>query len=166
MKIKSIIVAICGLAAPAWAQDAPSPLDPLYACRAIADPGARLACFDQNAAQIQSDERTGAVVSIDKTKAASIQRKAFGFSLPALPKLGLPSGGAEIETIEALLLGMTPLGEGQFMYTLDNGQVWVQIDDRIERAKLPNTVTIKKAAMGSFLLKVGDQRAVRVKRAQ
>ncbi len=166
MKQVWAMAAVVMLGGAAYAADTSSPLDPLYACRAISDPAARLSCFDENTAKIQGAERAGEVVSIDKTKAESIQREAFGFHMPSLPKLGLPGSGADLEAIQASLTQMIPLGEGQYIFQLDNGQVWEQIDDRVDRPRMPATVTVKKGAMGSYLLKVGNQRAVRVKRAQ
>lgn len=166
MKQLWVMMAAIGMAGAAHAADTASPLDPLYACRAITDPTERLACFDQNSATIERAEKAGDVVSIDKSKAESIKREAFGFHMPSLPKLGLPGSGADLEAIQASLTQMIPLGEGQYIFRLDNGQVWEQIDDRIDRPRMPATVTVKKGAMGSYLLKIGDQRAVRVRRAQ
>ncbi len=161
------LLGLCALALTTPAAAETTPLSPLYACQAITDAAARLACFDQTAATIKTQEDSGAVVSVDKSRAERIQREAFGFNLPSLPKLGLPGSGADVEAVQATLVGLSPLGEGHYLFRLDNGQVWEQVDDRLERPRaLPTPITIKKAAMGSYLLKIGTQRAVRVRRAQ
>ena len=161
------LLGLCALALAAPAAAETTPLSPLYACQAMADAAARLTCFDQAAAAIKANEDSGAVVSVDKSRAERMQREAFGFNLPSLPKLGLPGSGADVEAVQATLVGLSPLGEGHYLFRLDNGQVWEQVDDRLDRPRaLPAAVIIKKAALGSYLLKIGDQRAVRVRRAQ
>jgi hypothetical protein len=55
---------------------------------------------------------------------------------------------------------------GTYRFTMENGQVWEQTDtyDLGRTLKGPFTAEVRKAAIGSFMLKVGDRPAVRAKR--
>ena len=54
---------------------------------------------------------------------------------------------------------------GEKTITLENGQVWKQTDSDSFRAKIGDTVIIKRASLGSFLMKKKDSnRTIRVKR--
>ena len=50
--------------------------------------------------------------------------------------------------------------------TLDNGQVWRQLDNRPMHLKTGEAVVVREASLGSFLLeKQSGSRSIRVKRA-
>ncbi len=148
----------------ALAED-PTPLSPVVACRDIADPADRLACYDQQVGALKAAQDKGEIVAYDKDKVKTVQREAFGFSLPSLPKLGLP--GEDIDSVDVLVTKMRHVGGETWIFFLDNGQIWEQIDDRLSRPRrLPIEASIRTAAFGSYLMKVGDQRAVRVRRVQ
>ena len=54
---------------------------------------------------------------------------------------------------------------GSKTVTLENGQIWKLTDVDVFRAKVGDTVVIKRAALGSFLMnEVNSKRAYRVKR--
>jgi hypothetical protein len=63
-------------------------------------------------------------------------------------------------------LGRRPTGE--LVVNLADGQVWSQVesDDSRSRVKVGDTVTIRKASLGSYLLVGPDRVAVRVKRVK
>ncbi len=77
--------------AAAWAQETQetSPLTGIYACADIVDDAARLACFDGAVKSLKSAEETGQFVTVDGKKVKNLERNAFGFNLPNLPKLRL-----------------------------------------------------------------------------
>ncbi len=148
------------------AQERPETLARLMDCRGIADNTARLACFDTAAGALDTAERQGDVVVIDRAGVAETRRQLFGFEMPSLPRLFGPEGGAEIDAIESTLQGASLVGEGRWVFRLEDGSVWRQIDS--ERVRFQNRpgqpVRVRKATLGSFLLTVGDSRAVRVRR--
>jgi hypothetical protein len=78
-------------AAPIGAAQEAVPLQPLIACREIADDADRLACFDAAVAAIAGDEvETGErLVVVDLDDAEAIERDGFGLNLPSLPRLSL-----------------------------------------------------------------------------
>lgn len=148
------------------AQDRPETLARLMACRAVADNAARLTCFDSAAGALDTAERQGDVVVIDRAGVEETRRQLFGFEMPSLPRLFGPEGVVELESIDSTLQGASLVGEGRWVFRLADGSVWRQIDS--ERVRFQNrpgqTVQVRKAALGSFLLTVDGSRAVRVRR--
>jgi len=203
---------------PAWA----APLDPVYACAEVEDSTARLACYDAAVGRLQQAEASGELTTVLRSEVEAVERDAFGFNLPALPRLkGLFGGGdkssktakpserdaltapviksesasltrevdanqslseavlrpaREIEDIRNITLGLRSTkefgGSKKIRFYLDNGQVWDQQDTR--RVRIPkdkagrtNTVEIRKASLGSYLLRVnGEGAAIRVRRVR
>lgn len=148
------------------AQERPETLARLMACRAVADGAARLACYDAAAGALDAAEREGELVVIDRAGVAETRRQLFGFEMPSLPRLFGPDGGGEIDSIDTTLQGASRNNENRWVFRLADGGVWRQIDS--ERVRFENRpgepVRVRKATLGSFLLTVGDSRAVRVRR--
>ena len=147
-------------------QDRPETLERLMACRGIADNTARLTCFDTAAGALDTAQRQGDVVVIDRAGVAETRRQLFGFEMPSLPRLFGPEGTVEIDSIESTLQSASLVGEGRWVFRLADGSVWRQIDS--ERVRFENRpgqpARVRKASLGSFLLTVGGSRAVRVRR--
>ncbi len=134
--------------------DYKSPLSGLYDCAEIGDNMQRLACFDKMAASLQLAEEKKEIVTIDAQAAKKIKKEAFGFHLPSLPKLGLPTIGAD-NKIDSVVLDVKSIGfvHNKYIITFENGQVWEQSGGRLNyvpKGKL--TATIKPKSMGSFVL--------------
>ncbi|MDP3782909.1 MAG: hypothetical protein Q8Q79_08320, partial [Sphingopyxis sp.] len=92
----------CVVAAPAAAKDKDAPVRPaqiqeLYACRDIADPAARLACFDREVGELSAADTAREITFTDRETAKKARRGLFGFSFP---KLGGIFGGDEDEVKE------------------------------------------------------------------
>jgi nucleoside phosphorylase len=147
-------------------QERPETLERLMACRGIADNAARLTCFDTAAGALDTAQRQGDVVVIDRAGVAETRRQLFGFEMPSLPRLFGPEGAVEIDSIESTLQSASLVGEGRWVFRLADGTVWRQIDtERVRFTNRPGqTVRVRKATLGSFLLTVDDSRAVRVRR--
>jgi len=156
--------ALSGQSAPA--QERPETLERLMACRSVADSVARLACFDAAAGALDTAQQQGELVVMDRAQVNHTRRQLFGFEMPALPQLFGPEGAVEIDSIDSTLQSASLVGEGRWVFRLADGGVWRQIDS--ERVRFQNRpgqpVRIRKASLGSFLLTVGDSRAVRVRR--
>ena len=74
--------------AAATAKDPPkqSPLvGALEACRAIADPTQRLACYDKQAGALLDAAQTGDVAVVDKAEVRKARKSLFGFTMPNIP---------------------------------------------------------------------------------
>src|SRR4051812_1363572 len=53
-------------------------------CRAVSDPNARLACYDEAVSRLDQAESSGQVVVLDREAAKEVKRQAFGFSIPSI----------------------------------------------------------------------------------
>lgn len=173
--ITSAALALAG-AATAEAQT-PTPeaggLSGLFACTQISEDSARLACFDQAAATLRASDEVGEVRVIDLAAAKQIDQESFGFSLPSLNTILAPKKTAaslretRIDRITATIQSVRISPSGAAVITLENGQVWRQIDlERPYALKVGASVQIAKAALGSFLLTVKSSGRYRVRREQ
>lgn len=153
-------------AAGAAPQDRPEILERLIACRGITDSAARLACYDGAAGAIDSAERQGELVVIDRAQAAETRRQLFGFEVSSLPRLLGGGEGEEIRAIESTLQSASQMGENRWVFRLADGSVWRQIDSEPVRFqnRSGQEVRVRRASLGSFMLTVGGSRAVRVRR--
>jgi len=159
------------------ALQSPETLAKVYACSEIADSAARLACFDAAVAALKTAQTQGQFAAVDAAGVRQIEREAFGFSLPSLPRLGLPGlrrdgSGAVVapESTPELAMTIARLGyyDGRRSFVMDNGQVWVLIDSKDNRfARVGAAVTVRRALVGSYLMGVdAGGPALRVRRAE
>ena len=166
----AIAIALALTAGGALAQTAPEPdvIKALKACSAIKADGERLACYDKAAQSVTKAQETGDVIIIDKTSARAARRQAFGLTLPTLSILDRGADKAETETLQAVIATARMDAEGRLVMTLEDGAVWRQIDDQsLGKPPRPGaTVEIRKAAMGSYMMKIGSQPAMRVRRSE
>ena len=142
------------------AQSAPtSPLASVYACKGISEPAARLACFDTTVETLSQREAKKEIVAIDSTTAKTFKREAFGFSLPSLPKLGLPSLGDSDDDDDVLEFPVRSVSKTKrgIVITMENGQVWRGVNGRLNYVpKGDLTARISKGAVGSFRLSLSN----------
>lgn len=173
------------LAAPVAAQeqraaDQPAPLpliQQLYDCRAIADPAERLACFDRQVAAVAAAEAARDIRIVDREAVRATRRGLFGFSLGRLNIFG--DGDDEVEDegqdgseavteITATITQFARNDLGKLVFVLDNGQRWIQTDNITGRRdpRVGHSVTIRRAALGSFIASVEGRPGIRVRREQ
>lgn len=128
-------------------QAASSPQD----CAAMADPQARLACYDRLFPPTASPQEV-----------ARQAEKTFGMNVA---KHGLAAEApARIEATVRQVSGEP--GDGR-LFTLDNGQVWRQVEGGVlGRVRPGDRVTVKEAAFSSFLLITPSGVSIRVRRVQ
>jgi hypothetical protein len=171
---RGLLLGVLGaLAAAAAAAAAPSTADMLARCRGIEAPGARLACYD--AAAGRPAEAAASTAPVTMTTPASPppvapapspeatraeQLRNFGLSATQIqPQAQGP------EAIRARIAGLSADRVGHAVVSLDNGQTWLVADDA-SRLEIGQDVTIKRAALGSFLMTTGDRRAYSVRRSR
>jgi hypothetical protein len=160
LALTAALIAPQALAQPATPSKAA--LDKLAACRAQTDPAARLACYDETVPGLLAAEKSGDLIVVDKETVTKVQRESFGFNLPSF-SFGQKKEQA-IEQVESTLreARKTPAG---WRFVLEDGARWDQIDtESLPLAPRPGAkVTIRRAAMGSYMLSVNG-RAIRVAR--
>lgn len=161
--------------APARAQsqagsaNASTPLRALEGCRVLSADAARLACYDRVAAELTAAERSGEVVVVDREQVRAARRQAFGFNLPSLDLFG--RRGATIEAVDRAALVLARAyqdADGKWVMRTQEGQVWRQTDtERLARApRAGSKAEVRRATLGSYLMNVDGQRAIRVRREQ
>jgi hypothetical protein len=144
-------------------------LQAVVECRAIKDREARLNCFDAAAAKLDEAEASGQVVVVEKQQIQTVKREAFGLTLPSLDLFGRSAKSAAAVDVDRVTETVKTARRGpdnRWVVELETGAVWRQIDENeIARDPRPGSkVEIKKAALGSFVMKVDGQSAVRVHR--
>ena len=158
------------VAAPATAKDKEPPARPaqiqeLYACRDIADPAARLACFDREVGELSQADQAREIVFTDKETAKKTRRGLFGFSFP---KLGGIFGGDEdeIKEIDTVIRSVSVDRSGKYALVMEDDAVWTQIDTTAlpRQPKPGQKIHIKTATMGSYFATIEGGRAIRLKR--
>ncbi|MCW5725260.1 MAG: hypothetical protein KIS81_09925 [Maricaulaceae bacterium] len=178
----AILLSVSGAAA---AQQPASPLAPLFECRALTDPMARLACQDAAIEALLESESAGEVVAVTREDIDRDQESRFGFGI-SLPRFGAPrlprgsgeairetagSAGSRVERredgsigrIEGLVVASWRRDpHGKFVIALENGQVWRQAEGsriRIYGSDQPGqmTVTIRTGMFNSYLMQVNGR---------
>jgi hypothetical protein len=123
--------------------------DALRRCAKEGDPTQRLACFD-------------AIVSA----LAEIEADRFGITADVERKRDpVAVQHAKDDTLSGKISGLSRAPEGEWIFTLDNQQVWVQseVSSNLQFA-VGEDVRIQHGAMSSLWLVADKHRKVRVKR--
>ncbi|WP_338574780.1 hypothetical protein V8J38_08275 [Brevundimonas olei] len=169
-KFATLLAVIAGIpmwSSQAFAADQRSPVDEIEACRSIADPALRLPCLDRASERLLQAHKAGELTIIDGAQVREAQRNLFGFNGVTLPSfLGASAEREEISSIQTTLRRASRDGYGQWTFHLADGSEWKQIDNETPRIRDQSgvEVRIRRAAFGSYLMNVGDARAIRVKR--
>jgi hypothetical protein len=173
LRIVSIAAfAACVLAAPTMADDneeaktTPKIFQDVVDCRKIEADYERLACYDRNVTALELAQQTKQVFVADKEQVEKSRRGLFGFSLPKIKIFG--DGGSDGTDIGSITAKITSAREnaGKYIFTLDDGAIWAQTEQGYIglTPKPGQEILIKRAAMGSYLGKVSNGRAFRIKR--
>jgi hypothetical protein len=166
----AVILAAAGLASPAAAQRrGEQPVAPpevftrLTACRDIADPGQRLACFDREVAALAQAQAAREIVVVDRAQVQETRRSLFGLEIPEVGRL---FGEGREDAIEAAITHVAFDQLGRATFQLDSGAVWRQTESRsLRHPPRPGArVRIRRGSLGSYLANVDGQPAIRVLR--
>ncbi len=180
MRIERLLLAMTPIASMGFGSAALAAIDPIDAigvCARISKKDARLECYDQVARDATSGrlQSSGPVAAAPPSNwaapPAAVQAPrpqvapAATFGGEAL-RAGSEADGPD--AIRAEVASSTDNGLGQWRIRLADGAVW-QMTERVSMFRPPaprEVVAIRKASLGSFLMDVGQQGAVRVRRVQ
>jgi len=159
------------ISASATAKD-PPPQSPLVseieACRAIADPAQRLACYDQSAEKLVTAARKGDIAVVDKTEVRKARKSLFGFNMPKIPFFsGDDSADAVSDTLESTIKGVQGIGYGKYRMTIAESDAQWETTETYGTMREPRAgdkIVIKRGPLGSYLLRIGSNRGVKGKR--
>jgi len=155
--------------------------DELAVCRGLPSDEARVLCYD---AAVDRSRQTGgprpepataipaatvepAAAAASSAGSAGIsQEELFGQDSKEVQRTVEEATGSEgIDSLNAQITRLQQSGYDKVLITLDNGQVWQQVDASSLRLKVGDDVMIERAALGSFMLKKkGSKRTMRVSR--
>lgn len=166
----AMILAVA-LPVTASAQDAVVPnsddtIEQLKSCRAIADPTARLACYDREVGIVIAATEDGSLQVVDKADVEETKRGLFGFSLPKIKLFGGEDG--EMTELETTITKSRREGRESWVFTTQEGSVWRIAETKMgwKPPKAGQTVVFKKASMGSYFIRVNGQIGVKGRRIE
>jgi hypothetical protein len=180
--LKIAVLLVCILCAlPCTASE---PLAGLLACRSIGDSAARLACFDRETAALASAPAASlAAPAVPPASQAAVPASLAAAPVPAAPVLdaqqsfGLSGSAiaaneeakgarpAKLAKVESRIVGLALTGNGRTVFTLENSQVWRQLEsDGDMLAKLGDVATISRGLLGSYWLQLKNGRGCKVTR--
>ena len=172
-----ILIVATLAAAPLAAQSPPAGLaagtraqvvQRLSDCRKLTDNTARLTCYDEAAASLEQAEAKGDIVVVDREQARKVRRQAFGFTLPSLAMFEKGEKQEEIDSTTGKVAAARQNGARKWVVKLEDGAVWTQVDasELFADPKPGDPVRIKKASLGSYLMVIGKNGAIRAHREE
>jgi hypothetical protein len=146
---RSIMLVLALASAPVFAAIEPL-ADGLRRCSLETDEGKRLACFDALASALPKIKSDQFGMTVD------IARKRDPVSVSK----------SENESLPGKIAALVEAPRGEYIFTLDNGQIWIQAEQRSIHFEVGEAVQIEHGAMGSLWLAADHHRKTRVKRIQ
>ncbi len=140
----------------------------LRACKDQADPALRLACYDAAAVEVIEEIDKGQLKIVDQAEIRRTRRGLFGFSLPDLGLFGGGDDAPDMDMLETTITSVRYTGDDAFLFKTKEGATW-QVNNapsRLREVRVGNPVVFKKAAMGSYFIRIDGQMGVKGKRVQ
>jgi hypothetical protein len=142
----------------------------LAPCIGISNSADRLACYDKLAGRVSAPKAApvaaapAPAASVAAAPAPAAAPTAEDFGLSKVQKAASSSSPPEIKSVTAKVAGFGHSPNRRTQITLDNGQVWEYEDDPDSLLSIGDPVTIKRAALGSFILLTPTKHSHRVRR--
>lgn len=155
--------------APAFAQvdQPPAALSELTKCRAVTQDEARLRCYDAAAGALATATSSGSLIVVDKDDVRRTRRSLFGLSLPNMPFFkGDRSAEEEVDEINGTVKSARVLRGDKWLVELASGGTWQSTESATRQPdpKAGDSVKIRRASLGGFMLSVEGRRSVRALR--
>jgi len=174
----TMLATALAFATVAAAQDEGAPrtdhVGALKDCRAITDPAQRLACYDGAVAQVVAATEAGDLRFVDREDVRQTRRRLFGFSLP---NLGIFGGGddereeheEQMDMLESRITSVRYLSQNSFTFRIEDGDAVWQVNEapsRLRQVRVGAPVVFKRAALGSYFVRIDGQMGVKGRRIQ
>ena len=167
MRIASVSLAVLLLAPtqPALANQAK---DGIERCAAIAEPGGRLASFDELARVMQAHHggRDRDAMPATAPAAPPSDRQAqFGLDQRQI-RAQDPTLEQPVEQITAQVSSIQMFGPGYWTIAMAGGAVWrtTELVPSFRQPRAGQAVVVRKGVLGDYMLVVGNQAAMRINR--
>lgn len=165
--MKKLLLPLLFLAQPALTAD-----QALTECRQIEGIAERVVCYDKivdSHFPTDSSDRVEITAPPEATQSNLVPdaQSLFGTNDAEAKRLVETSLAIEqISEIEAIITDVRRSSNKKLTVTLDNGQVWHQLDSQRMPLKSGEAVIVRKASLSSYLMeKQSGSRSIRVKRA-
>lgn len=155
-----VIVLIVTGASTATADDS---ADRLRACVSEPDDGRRLDCYDRAMGRPTVPMTTGQPAKPSVAPQLSAEER-FGLDAEQARRKQNLEQTPELERLTTTVTKITQRPKGELVMTLANGQIWAQKQAQSFAVDVGDTITIKSAALGSFIMSTASGRATRVTR--
>jgi len=166
----ALAAALAATGAPALAQGNLG--DQLQVCARIGSKSARLECYDSVASAARQGGAaagSGAVAPGDSQGAPPpVAAGPTGFGAEQVARPAAPPGAAEPGEVEVAVVSARDNGLDMWQFSLADGAVW-RMTERVANFRPPapdERVRIRRGALGSYLMRVGQQASVRVERVR
>ncbi len=131
--------------------------DAQHPCAHVRNDTDRLACYDQAFGK--------PAASADPT--APAPKEQFGFTEKEMARNTGQSATAAPDSVTAAIKSLDRRHDGKFVVTLDNAQVWAQSEINSQAdVEIGDSVTVRRGALGSYLLVTKAGIGTRVKRVK
>jgi hypothetical protein len=169
--MKKLLLALLFLAQPALTAE-----EVLTKCRQIEEIAERVVCYDKIVDSQFPNDSSDADSSVKVEETPPPEATESNVIPDAESLFGTNDAEAkrlvetllaieQISEIEAIVTDVRESANEKLTVTLDNGQSWRQVDNQPMRLKSGETVIVRKASLGSFLMeKQSGSRSIRVKR--
>ncbi len=169
MHLRAFAIAAVLSSTSALAQPAKDgPLSGLAACRAVADPAARVACYDKAVDALSAATAAKEVVVLDRRQVRETKRGLFGFNIGRLPFFGDGDDGpeskqeAEIDTTVSSVRGS---GYGKYQFTVEGGARWETTEAASTFSLRPgDRIKLQRGSLGGYFVKSARGKRVAAKR--
>ena len=156
---------------PLPATEAVDPLAGLRNCAAQTDDARRLVCYD---AAMRGSKSPAPAAAASPAAAAAVAvtpttEDSFGYrgNLAREHLDAQEDKTPKLKQLAAQVTAVSTQPHGEFIITLDNGQVWAQKGPELNvKLKVSDSVTIKAGSLGSFMLVAPTGRSTRVARVR
>lgn len=143
-------------------QSAPNPLAELQRCESISDKDHKLGCYQAESARLVQLYQSGQITISTVEDQRRLAEEHFGrrAAPPASESV------APLERLETTLSSSSVNGNGKRVYSLADGSIWEQTDQNPTRITpaAGSTAAVRRGALGSYFIKVGNSPEIRVRR--
>jgi hypothetical protein len=166
IKILTSFAILSACATVVAAEDDKGPLSALTQCRSVADPAARVACYDKAVDALNQATARNDVVVMDRQQVKETKKGLFGFSIGKLPIFGRKDGKPDAQEeqddkeLATRITKVRALPHGKWRFVVDGGAVW-ETTEPVTSLKVPTeggAVTLEKGSLGSYFAKFGESR--------
>lgn len=168
----AVIIAMAGLGlalpagskAPRIPNSTPPIFNSVIQCRAIADSGQRLACFDRAVGAMAEAQAKNDLFVADRDAMREARRGLFGFNLPRMRIFGDDDMDRDVDQIESTVAAVSS-GQRGVIIVLKDGARWAQTDGAyMDRPRIGAKIKIRRAMFGSYFASIEGRPGFRIER--